>query len=93
MLLHPSLIPLLKLLYPIEEPNHTRDRPLEVLALGLPRSGTDSLRKALKLLGYDECYHGHLFFFEQPGDGPQWARLAWRKYHTDPSLPPDERGE
>ena len=92
MLLHPALISLLKLIYPIQEPNRTRDRPLEVLALGLPRSGTDSLRKALKQLGYDECYHGHLFFFDQVRDGPQWARLAWRKYHTNPSLSPKDRG-
>ena len=31
---------------------------MTVLALGLSRTGTDSLRSALKHLGYDECYHG-----------------------------------
>ena len=87
MLVHPFFIPLLKLIYPIQEPNRTRDRPLEVLAVGLSRSGTDSLRLALKQLGYNECHHASVFVGQENGQGPQWARLAWRKYHTDVTLP------
>ncbi|KAH9221940.1 hypothetical protein DL95DRAFT_402803 [Leptodontidium sp. 2 PMI_412] len=39
-----------------------RDRPMEVLALGVARSGTDSLtiatlKQALELLGYEKVYH------------------------------------
>lgn len=35
-----------------------RDRPMEILALGVSRSGTDSLKRALEQLGYDHTYHG-----------------------------------
>jgi hypothetical protein len=35
-----------------------RDRPMEILALGVSRSGTDSLKRALEELGYDHTYHG-----------------------------------
>jgi len=35
-----------------------RDRPMEILALGVSRSGTDSLKQALEELGYDHTYHG-----------------------------------
>ena len=91
MLIHPAFIPIIKLIYPIQEPNRTRDRPLEVIAVGLSRSGTDSLRIALKQLDYDECHHASVFITQEVGQGPQWCRLAWRKYHTDPSLSLEER--
>jgi hypothetical protein len=71
MLLHPSLIPFLELIYPITKPNRTRDRPLEIIAVGLSRSGTDSLCTALKLLGYNECHHASVFIVEEPGQVPQ----------------------
>jgi hypothetical protein len=86
MLLHPSLILLLKLIYPIAEPNRTRDRPLEIIAVGLSRSGTDSLHTALKLLRYNECHHASVFTVEEPCQAPQWCRLAWRKYYDHPAL-------
>jgi len=35
-----------------------RDRPMEILALGVSRSGTDSLKQALEELGYKHTYHG-----------------------------------
>lgn len=34
-------------------PTRQRDRPLEVLCLGFPRTGTESMCKALQMLGYD----------------------------------------
>lgn len=92
MLFPPWLIPWLKLLYPISELHRIRDRPLEVLAVGLSRSGTDSLRSAIKLLGYNECHHGFYLLTEAEGEAPQWCRLAWRKYHTDATLSPAQRG-
>src|ERR1700761_1742624 len=92
MLFPPSVIPVLKLLYPIREPTRTRDRPLEVIAVGLSRSGTDSLRIALKQLGYNETHHASVFITEEVGQGPQWCRLAWRKYHASSTLSPRERG-
>jgi hypothetical protein len=92
MLIHPALIPILKLIYPIQEPDRRRDRPLEVIAVGLSRSGTDSLRIALKQLGYNECHHASVFIQQDVGQGPQWCRLAWRKYHTNDSLSAEGRG-
>jgi hypothetical protein len=92
MLIPPFLIPYLKLFYPIKEPLRTRDRPLKIIAVGLSRSGTDSLRAALKLLGYNECHHASVFIAEEPRQGPQWCRLAWRKYHTSAKLSPAKRG-
>ncbi|KAE9375003.1 hypothetical protein N431DRAFT_290354, partial [Stipitochalara longipes BDJ] len=32
--------------------------PMEILALGVSRSGTDSLKRALEELGYNHTYHG-----------------------------------
>ena len=52
---------------------------MRVLALGLSRSGTDSLRQALLQLGYDHTYHG----FDAPvtpGETELWHRLALKKY-------------
>ncbi|KAJ7606809.1 efflux pump antibiotic resistance protein [Roridomyces roridus] len=38
---------------------HTCQRvvPMEVLSLGMSRTGTSSIKAALQILGYDECYH------------------------------------
>src|SRR6478735_2122887 len=40
-------------------PPRIRDpaRPMQVICVGLPRSGTESLQKALLTLGYDYTYH------------------------------------
>lgn len=40
-------------------PPRVRDtsRPMQVICVGLPRSGTESLQKALLMLGYDYTYH------------------------------------
>jgi hypothetical protein len=32
-------------------------KPMQVICVGLPRSGTESLQKALLTLGYDYTYH------------------------------------
>lgn len=32
-------------------------KPMQVICVGLPRSGTESLQMALLLLGYDYTYH------------------------------------
>lgn len=34
-------------------PPRQRTKPMEVICVGLPRSGTESLQQALMLLGYD----------------------------------------
>jgi Sulfotransferase domain len=40
-----------------EPPPRVRTKPMQVLCVGLPRSGTESLQKALLRLGYDYTYH------------------------------------
>ncbi len=70
-LFHPIEL-LLRRLYRYDEPNIVRDRPMQVLALGLSRCGTESLKFALEDLGYKGVYHG----FEVKGDQCMvWSRL------------------
>lgn len=74
--MHPLLLSLLQYVYPLPEPNLIRDRPLEVLALGLSRSGTESLRQALFELGYNDVHHGYRFILNE-GEALQWLRLCY----------------
>lgn len=63
---------LLQWLYRFDEPTIVRDRPMQVLALGLSRCGTESLKFALEDLGYKGVYHG----FEVKADQCMvWSRL------------------
>ena len=73
-------IPLLKAVFPIEEPDLARDRPLQVLCLGLGRTGTDSLRNALYELGYNDVHHGFRSASSGVGEAVQWYRLALAKF-------------
>ncbi|KAI9928233.1 hypothetical protein MW887_002266 [Aspergillus wentii] len=57
-----------------------REVPMEVLCLGLCRTGTDSLRQALRLLGYSETYHGYLAALENPRDCEMWYEALQAKY-------------
>ncbi|KAI1346430.1 hypothetical protein F5Y01DRAFT_308270 [Xylaria sp. FL0043] len=70
---------LIKFIYSLPTPARPRTRPMEVLALGLSRSGTDSLRNALIQLGYDNTYHGWEIA-ARPGDNIVWTRLYMKKY-------------
>lgn len=57
---------------------------MEVLAVGLPRSATESLKEALLILGYKDCYHGYDLIF----DGayvPKWAQLVRQKHYPTTS--------
>jgi Sulfotransferase domain len=45
-------------IYSFEVPKVKRTRSLQVIAVGISRSGTESLRTALKELGYQKVYHG-----------------------------------
>ncbi|PWY91648.1 hypothetical protein BO94DRAFT_555458 [Aspergillus sclerotioniger CBS 115572] len=60
-------------------PPRRRTKPLQILCVGLPRSGTESLSLALTHLGYT-TYHGWDIVFDDPPYTEQWARLAERKY-------------
>lgn len=75
-------IPLLEeWLYPIAAPPALpRTKPMQVLALGMSRSGTESLRRALIMLGYDHVYHGFDMSESRPMQWKQWALLGRRKF-------------
>lgn len=62
-----------------EPPPRRRHKPMEVLCVGLPRSGTESLQHALLTLGYDHTYHGWDIIYEQPNYAQQWAKLCRKK--------------
>lgn len=54
--------------------------PMKVLALGLGRTGTASLRTALKELGFDDCYHMMSASVENPPDCLMWQDAFAAKY-------------
>jgi hypothetical protein len=58
----------------------TRSKPFEVLALGLSRSGTDSLCKALEILNYP-CYHGWRTL-DDVAQCAVWAEAIEAKYEN-----------
>ncbi|RDW64466.1 sulfotransferase family protein [Aspergillus mulundensis] len=62
------------------QPARPRKKPMAVLALGMSRSGTESLRRALQILGYDHVYHGFDMSENTPMQWKQWALLGRRKY-------------
>lgn len=57
-----------------------RTKPMKVLALGLGRTGTASLRVALKELGYDDTYHMMNASVENPPDCLCWMDAFAAKY-------------
>ena len=56
-----------------------RTRPLQVICVGLPRSGTESLCFALRRLGYQNVMHGMVWWLDRPGDSVIWMELARKK--------------
>ena len=66
--------------YTIPEPAQTRTRPMQVLALGLSRCGTESLKTALEELGYENVYHGYQLTGSQ---SVSWCKLWDRKLKAD----------
>ena len=71
----------LEYIYRFPEPATTRDRPMRVLALGLSRCGTESLKFALEDLGYNGVYHG---FEVTPDQCMVWSRLWDEKVAKGP---------
>lgn len=70
-------------LYSMHPPPQLREKKMQVLALGLSRSGTDSLCKALQTLGYDKVWHG----FDLPAfpdNFERWVKLKRKKWKTGP---------
>ncbi|KAH8881331.1 hypothetical protein GQ53DRAFT_848344 [Thozetella sp. PMI_491] len=66
-----------------QAPPRRRTKPMEVICVGLPRSGTESLQHALMLLGYDYTYHGWDIVYDSECHSPGWVRLARKKWYGD----------
>lgn len=47
-------------IYRVNEPHQVRRAPMAVICCGMPRTGSMSLTKALKVLGYQTVFHGSL---------------------------------
>ncbi|KYK54470.1 hypothetical protein DCS_06428 [Drechmeria coniospora] len=58
----------------------TRGVPMRVLILGLGRTGTASMRSALKQLGYVDTYHMMSCSIENPPDALMWMDALCAKY-------------
>lgn len=64
-------------------------KSMRVLALGLPRAGTGSLKKALEHLGIGPVFHGYeLVKPQHRHTGWVWEDLVERKYGTEAKISP-----
>lgn len=59
----------------VDPRTRTRTVPMRVICVGMPRTGTASLRTALDQLGYDKCYH-MLSTISNPLDVDMWLEAA-----------------
>ncbi|KAI5918176.1 hypothetical protein F4810DRAFT_602087 [Camillea tinctor] len=62
-----------------EPPPRVRTEPMQVLCLGMSRTGTESLSRALEILGIP-TYHGWDVLLEEPTRMPCWKRLLAKKW-------------
>ncbi|ETN45144.1 uncharacterized protein HMPREF1541_10021 [Cyphellophora europaea CBS 101466] len=78
--------PLLQRLYHVDAPHRARpaSKPMGVLVLGLPRTGTDSLRTALSRLGYTTIWHGFELPATRQSESFRWVPLLEAKAAGDP---------
>ncbi|KAJ5668721.1 hypothetical protein N7462_009791 [Penicillium macrosclerotiorum] len=75
---------LLHYLYGLPPPaTGKRKEPMKVLAVGISRSGTESLREALHILGFDHTHHGFDTILP-PSSLEATYRLLQKKYKTTP---------
>lgn len=73
--------------YGIDHPPRQRKQPLAVIAVGISRSGTESLREALHILGIEHTWHGFDSILP-PSCLQQWYKLAIKKWKTVTSEDP-----
>ncbi|MCJ1456574.1 hypothetical protein MMC28_006935 [Mycoblastus sanguinarius] len=59
--------------------------PLKVIVLGMPRTGTQSIRVALKRLGFEDTYHMDCLF-ENPPDIDLWHQAFMAKFRGQGKL-------
>ncbi|GLA27278.1 hypothetical protein AnigIFM63326_004473 [Aspergillus niger] len=73
------MLSILKRIYRLPEPQPKRSRPLRVLCLGLPRSGTESLKGALETLGFGGVAHGFEWWLHHPNHSALYCELLLLK--------------
>jgi hypothetical protein len=54
---------------------------MQLICVGLPRSGTESLQQALLHLGYDHTYHGWDIVYDDQVYSPGWVALCRKKWY------------
>lgn len=74
---------LLHLIYGVPAAKPKRQKPMQILAVGISRSGTESLREALHTLGFEHTHHGFDTILP-PYDLEKIYRLLKKKYNTPP---------
>lgn len=74
----------------VQDAASQRKTPMKVLCLGLPRAGTESLRRALQMLGIKGVYHGYDLYERPEGTlhtfHPRFV-LIWPRGHLTPLFP------
>ena len=72
-------------IWPVTPPRKTRDpkKPMRILCLGMPRTGTDSLRTALHQLGYETIWHGFELPVTRANESIKWVPLLEAKIRGD----------
>jgi len=71
-------------LYATNHPRQTRTQPMQVIAVGISRSATESLQQALHTLGIEHVWHGYDSILP-PYCLEEWYKLAVKKYRSKPS--------
>ncbi|KAL2265846.1 hypothetical protein VTJ83DRAFT_6946 [Remersonia thermophila] len=83
--LHSPIWHLIERIYalPSPPPPRVRTEPMQVICVGLPRTGTESLQHALIKLGY-ATYHGWNIVYDLDGCySPGWVALARKKWYSN----------
>ncbi|KAE8405571.1 hypothetical protein BDV37DRAFT_89837 [Aspergillus pseudonomiae] len=79
-----TLDPLYHTLYNLPSPSQKRTQPMQVLAVGISRSGTESLREALHMLDINHTHHGFDTILP-PSSLQATYRLLQKKYTGPPT--------
>lgn len=71
-------------LYATSHPHRIRTQPMEILCVGISRSGTKSLQQALHTLGIAHVWRGY-DSIERPFCLEEWYKIASKKYRQPAS--------
>lgn len=71
-------------LYATNHPPRTRTQPMQVIAVGISRSATESLQHALHTLGIEHVWHGYDSILP-PYCLEEWYKLVVKKWRSPPS--------